>query len=130
MIPFPPVLKGLLTLVVLVLASIAFAQAPPKYDAATETKIKGTVEELKFLPPTGGKPVAYLKVKSGGDSVDIFLCPKSFFDDMGASFKPADEVEITGSKVKQGGSDLILAREVQKGNDVLTLRFKDGKPAW
>jgi hypothetical protein len=49
---------------------------------------------------------------------------------MGASFKPSDEVEIAGSKVKQDGSDLILAREVAKGDDVLTLRFKDGKPAW
>ena len=34
---------------------------------------------------------------------------------MGASFKAGDEVEVTGSKVKQGGTDLILAREVTKG---------------
>jgi len=25
---------------------------------------------------------------------------------------------------------MILAREVVKGDDTLTLRFKDGKPAW
>jgi len=106
------------------------AQAPPKYDSATETKIKGVVEELKFVPSTGGKPAAYLKVKVGQDAVQVFLCPKSFLDEMGASFKPADAVEITGSKVKQDSADLILAREVVKGDDTLTLRFKDGKPAW
>ena len=49
---------------------------------------------------------------------------------MGATFKAEDKVEITGSKVKQNGEDLILAREVVKGDDTLTLRFKDGKPAW
>ena len=50
---------------------------------------------------------------------------------MGATFKPGDEIEVTGSKVKQDtGTDLILAREVVKGDDILTLRFKDGKPAW
>ena len=122
--------KNLLLVTLAFAAFIALAQAPPKYDAATETKLKGAVQELKFIPPTGAKPFAYLVVKSGQDTVEVFLCPKSFLDDMGTSFKPSDQVEVTGSKVKQDGADLILAREVTKGDDVLTLRFKDGKPAW
>jgi hypothetical protein len=88
------------------------------------------VEQLKLLPPTGGKPVVYLVMKSGQDTVQLFLCPKSFLDEMGVSFKAGDEIQVTGSKVKQDGADLILAREVIKGEDTLTLRFKDGKPAW
>ena len=108
----------------------AFAQAVPKYDATTETTLKGTVEELKLVPPSGGKPMAYLTLKSGADSVAIFLCPKSFLDDMGADFKAGEEIHVIGSKVKQDAADLILAREVTKGGDTLTLRFKDGKPAW
>lgn len=130
MTPFGPMQKNLVKLAIAVVAVSAFAQAPPKYDSATETKLKGVVEELKFVPGAGGKPAAYLVVKSGQDSVQVFLCPKSFLDDMGATFKAADAVEVTGSKVKQDGADLILAREVAKGDDVLTLRFKDGKPAW
>jgi len=130
MTPFGPVQRNLLKIAVGFLAISAFAQAPPKYDPATETKLKGVVEELKFVPPSGGKPAAYLVVKSGSDSVQVFLCPKSFLDDMGATFKPEDKVEVTGSKVKQDSADLILAREVVKGDDTLTLRFKDGKPAW
>lgn len=114
----------------LALVSSAFAQAPPKYDPATETTLKGTVQELKFVPGSGGKPMAYLVVKNGQDSVQVFLCPKSFLDDMGATFKADDKVEVTGSKVNQDGAVLILARQVSKGDDNLTLRFKDGKPAW
>jgi hypothetical protein len=126
-----PVFKTLLNLSAIVfLASAAFAQAPPKYDTATEAKFKGIVEELKFVPPTGAKPVAYLVVKSGPDALQIFLCPKKFLDDMGVDFKANDEVEVTGSKIKLDGADLTLAREVVKGGDTLTLRFKDGKPAW
>ena len=45
-------------------------------------------------------------------------------------FKAGEEIQVTGSKVTQDGTDLILAREVAKGGDTLTLRFKDGKPAW
>jgi hypothetical protein len=49
---------------------------------------------------------------------------------MGVDFKSGDEIEIVGSKVKKDDTDLILAREITKGGDTLTLRFKDGKPAW
>jgi hypothetical protein len=113
------------------LATSAFSQAAPKYDPATESTFKGVVQELKFVPPAGAKPVAYLVVKSGPDSVEVFLCPKKFLDDMGVEFKADDAIEVTGSKVKQDGADLTLAREVVlKGGDTLTLRFKDGKPAW
>jgi hypothetical protein len=125
-----PILKHLLKVAVVCLAARAAAQAPPKYDPATETKVKGTVQELKFMPSTGGKPAAVMQVTSGSETIEVFLCPKSFYDDMGASFKAGDAVEVTGSKVKEAGADVVLAREVTKGNDVLTLRFKDGKPAW
>ena len=130
MIACGPIQKSCLPIAIVLLAACAFAQAPPKYDVTTETKIKGTVEQLKFDPPTGGKPLAYLVLKSGQDKVDIFLCPKSFLDEMGVVFKPSDELQVIGSKVKQGSADLILAREVITGGDTVTLRFADGKPAW
>jgi hypothetical protein len=130
MIPYRPSYRNLLHVAVVLVATSALAQAPPKYDPATETKLKGVVQELKLVPPSGGKPVAYLELKSGGDTVEVFLGPKSFLDEVGASLKAGDQVEVTGSKVKNAGTDLILAREVVKGDDTLTLRFKDGKPAW
>lgn len=113
-----------------VLATSAFAQTPPKYDASTETKVKGVIQELKLVPPSGGKPIVYLAMKGSPDPFQVFLCPKKFLDDMGIAFKADDEIEITGSKIKQDGGDLILAREVLKSGETLTLRFKDGKPAW
>lgn len=113
------------------LSTLAFSQAPPKYDPATETTFKGVVQELKLVPPSGGKPVVYLVMKSSPDPAQVFLCPKKFLDDMGIEFKPDDAIEVTGSKVKQDGADLTLAREViVKSGETLTLRFKDGKPAW
>ncbi len=112
------------------LATSAFSQASPKYDPATETKVKGIVEQLKLVPPSGGKPVVYVVMKNGTDAVEVFLCPKKFLDDIGVAFKTNEEIEVTGSKVKHDGADLTLAREVVKGGETLTLRFKDGKPAW
>ena len=126
-------LQALLSVVTLVAASALPMSGPataPKYDVATEAKMKATVEELKLPAKGNEKDAAHLVVKIGADSIDIYLCPKSFLDDMGANFAKGDEVTVTGSKIKQDGADLILAREVVKGTDTLMLRDDKGKPVW
>lgn len=126
-----PIYSTLLRFAVVgLLASSALAQGAPKYDPATESTFKGIVEELKLVPPTGGKPIAYLVMKNGQDKVQVFLCPKKFLDEMGVDFKAEESIQVTGSKVKDEAGELTLAREIVKGGDTLTLRFKDGKPAW
>lgn len=103
---------------------------PPKYDLQSETKIKGTVEELKEPPKGSEKEVTHLLLKSGPDTVDVYLCPASYLEDMGVTFKKGDEIALTGSKIKQETSDLVLAREVVKGTDALVLRDDKGVPVW
>lgn len=103
---------------------------PPKYDLKTESKMKGIVEELK-LPAKGSERVAaHLLVKDGADMLDVYLCPESFLKDLGVSFSKGDEIAFTGSKIKEEGSDLILAREVVRGTDTLVLRDDKGGPVW
>src|SRR5208282_6818775 len=102
----------------------------PRYNLETETKMNATVEEVKLPPKGSEKEVAHLLIKEGTEAVDVYLCPKSFLDDMGMSFSKGDEIALTGSKVKQDGADLILAREVVKGTDTLLLRDDKGRPIW
>lgn len=104
--------------------------SPPKYDPHTEMKMKGTVEEVKLPPKGSEKEAVHLLAKNGTETADVYLCPKSFLDDMGVSFKKGDEIALTGSKVKQDAGDLILAREVVKGTDTLVLRDGEGNPVW
>lgn len=106
------------------------AVTPPKYEVQSETKMKGTVDELKLPPKGSEKEAAHLILKVGPDTVDVYLCPASYLDDMGVTFKKGDEVSLTGSKIKQDGSDLIVAREVVKGTDALMLRDEKGVPVW
>lgn len=115
----------------LLIATSVFAQAAaPKYDLTAEAKFKVTVQDLKLPAKGNEKDAAHLLVKSGDDTIDIYLCPKAFLDDMGATFAKGDEVTVTGSKIKQDGSDLVLARQVVKGTDTLMLRDDKGKPVW
>jgi hypothetical protein len=69
-------------------------------------------------------------LKTDADTVDVYLCPQSFLVDMGVSFSKGDGVALTGSKVKQGEVDLILAREVVRVNETLVLRDEKGNPVW
>lgn len=119
------------------LTMITFCASPflgqaklPKYDLSTETKMKGTVQELKLPEKGSEKDAAHLTLKSGTDTLDVYLCPRSFLEDMGSTIGKGDEVNLTGSKVKQDGADMILAREVVKGNDTLVLRDDKGNPVW
>jgi hypothetical protein len=102
----------------------------PKYDSHTETKMKGTVEDVT-LPASGHeKEIVHLVMKNGADTVNIYLCPKSFLDDMGVAFSKGDEITVTGSKVKQGEADVVLAKQAERGNDTLVLRDDKGTPVW
>lgn len=105
------------------------AGSQPKYDLQTESKIKGSVDEVK-APPKGSKEVVHLAMKSGTEMIDVYLCPQGFLDEMGMSFAKGDEIVVKGSKVKVGDAELVLAREVGKGTDTLILRDDKGNPIW
>jgi hypothetical protein len=49
---------------------------------------------------------------------------------MGISFTKGDEIAVMGSKVKQEALEVILARELVKGNDTLVFRDGKGNPVW
>lgn len=102
----------------------------PKYDLHTETKTNGVIDEMNLLSVGTRKDFTELIIKNGDDKVHIYLSPKPFQDEMGISFNKGDQIAVTGSKVKQGASDVILARELVKGTDTLLFRNSKGNPAW
>jgi hypothetical protein len=104
--------------------------SPAKYDLNTETKTKGVVDEVNLLSFGTRKDFTELIIKSGDDKVHVYVCPKPFQEEMGISFSKGDEIAVTGSKVKQEASEVILARELVKGTDTLMFRDNKGKPVW
>jgi hypothetical protein len=126
--------KSILLVIAVVCAALPLiAEKPqetnhPKYDLSTESKMKATVQEVRL--PAKGSEIAHLLVKIGTDTFDVYLCPKAFLDDMGVNFSQGEEIVLTGSRIKQGEADLILPRDVVRGNDALVLRDAKGNPVW
>ena len=102
----------------------------PKYDLHTETKTKRVVDEVNLLSVGTREDFTEPIIKNGDDKIRIYLCPKPFQEEMGISVNKGDKIAVTGSKVKQEGSDMILARELVKGTDTLLLGDDKGNPVW
>lgn len=135
-ISFPGILLIAIAISTLSVAS-ALAQrgmgqgAARMYDPATETTVKGTVEEVKQIPgQRGGASGAHLIVKTDKETLEVHLGPTAFLEKEKFTFAKGDQIEVTGSKVKIGAADALLAREVKKGDKTLTLRNAQGIPVW
>lgn len=100
------------------------------YDPNTETTVKGTVEEVKTMQGLWDWGGTHLDLKSDSGTFDVHLGPSSFVESKGFTFAKGDRIEVTGSKVKFQDHDAIVAREVKKGDKVLTLRNAQGTPEW
>ena len=102
----------------------------PNYDPKTEITIQGTVEEVTQLAGVRGWKGTHLAFKSDAETFDVHLGPSEFLVDQGMRFEKGDRIEVTGSKVKYGESDALIAREVKKADQMLVLRNAQGIPKW
>jgi hypothetical protein len=102
------------------------------YNPATETTVKGTVEEVKQIQggPRSGQGGTHLILKTDKETLEVHLGPTTFLEKQKFTFAKGDQIEVIGSRVKINGADALLAREVKKGDKTLTLRNAQGVPAW
>jgi len=104
------------------------ADEEPRYDPATVVDAFVTVVRVQNVARK--EQEAFLTVKSGSQTVDIYLCPAQFLMEFKATFNVGDRIGIVGSKIKFRGTNLILAREVRKQEQTLYLRDAKGVPNW
>ncbi|MCL5005113.1 MAG: hypothetical protein M1404_01155 [Acidobacteria bacterium] len=129
--------SAVLVLVAGLALPFAYAQKGPGpggrariYNPATETTVKGTVEEVKTISGRHGWNGTHLTLKTADKTFDVHLGPAAFLKEKGFSFAKGDQIEVTGSKTEYGGSEAIIAREVKKGDKKLVLRNEQGIPQW
>jgi DNA/RNA endonuclease YhcR with UshA esterase domain len=103
----------------------------PRYDPKTEVTVKGTVEAVKdSAGRSGGATGRHLTLKTEDETFDVRLGPTDYWKKNGFELAEGDSIEVTGSKVKMNNKDVLIAREVKKGDKTVTLRNAEGVPAW
>jgi hypothetical protein len=126
----------LLGIVVAGLATNAYAQPAGRqgggnYNPATETTLAGTIDEVKQLPSPGrGGGGLHLVLSAPSGAIEVHVGPASFVSSKNVTFAKGDAVTVVGSKVTVEGQEVLIAREIRKGDQVLTLRDAKGFPLW
>jgi hypothetical protein len=124
-------LAALVSMPVLAQKGTGGPKGSPRYDPKTEVTVKGTVEEVKEYPsPSGWHTGQHVTLKTDKGSLDVHLGPTDYWKKNGFELAKGDSIEVTGSKTKVDDAEVMLAREVKKGEKAVTLRDAQGIPAW
>ena len=62
--------------------------------------------------------------------IEVEVGPASFVSSKSVTFTKGDALTVIGSKVRRADHEVVIAREIRKGNPVLTLRNGNGLPLW
>lgn len=112
----------------------------PFYNAGTEVTITGTVDEVQQITGTGpngqrwscprGWTGTHLILKTDGGTLPVHVGPSAYLASKNFSIAKGDKLTILGSKVQFQGSSVLIAKEITKGSEILTLRNSAGFPLW
>lgn len=103
----------------------------PRYDPKTEVTVKGEIEDIKEFPSrSGGRTGQHVTLKTASERLDVHLGPSDYWKKNGFELVKGDSIEVTGSKTRVDDTEVLLAREVKKGDKAVTLRNAQGIPAW
>jgi hypothetical protein len=101
------------------------------YDTKTVETISGSVISVEqILPDKNMSSGIHLLLVTEKGSVSVHLGPAWYIDNQDTQIRNGDNVLITGSNVTYNGDQVIIAREVTKGDQVLKLRDENGYPLW
>ena len=102
----------------------------PRYDTATEVTLRGTITKVETQTGRMGWDGTHLVVSFDAETLTVHVGPSNYLEQQGFSFVTGDQIEVTGSRIKLEGTDVLIARAITKGEKVLTLRNSEGIPAW
>lgn len=101
------------------------------YDEKTFTEIKGEITSIEHITMKKGTSTGiHIIVKTETGTYPVHLGPKWYLDKQTVQLKVGDMVVVKGSKVSIDSKPTIIAKDVIKDNNTLTLRDGTGKPVW
>ena len=102
----------------------------PRYDTANEVTMPGTITKVETHMGRMGWNGTHLVVSFGDETLTVHVGPSNYLEQQGFLFAPGEQIEVTGSRIKFEGSDVLIARTIKRGEKVLTLRNSQGFPVW
>lgn len=96
-----------------------------------EATLTGTVDEVRAMPEFGrGNGGVHLLLNTQSGPVYVMVGPSSVLSSRNVSFAKGDTLTVVGTKATMMWQDVVMARQITKGDQTLTLRDETGFPAW
>jgi hypothetical protein len=105
----------------------------PRYDKSTEVTLSGTVKSVQQIEEgRGWRGIGgtHIILETAQETIEVHLGPSTFLAEQKLTLAASDTVAIVGSRVKVSGADAVIAREIRKGTQTVTLRDENGIPKW
>ena len=102
----------------------------PNYDPDTETTISGTVEKISEQECRKGCRGIHLWLVNEADTYEVHVGPSHFLKTKNFQLVQGDELSIIGSPVPGDASGALIARQIDRDTETLTLRDERGIPQW
>ncbi len=101
------------------------------YDTKAVETVKGEVVAVgPVMPMKGMGGGIHVSLKTEKETLSVHLGPSWFIENQDFKIEPKDTLEVKGSRVTMGGKPALIAAEVKKGDETLTLRDDNGVPVW
>ena len=92
-------------------------------------KLKGTIEEVKLVP--AANEGTHVMLKTGTETILVHVAPPGILEGVrSAPWRKGIRCQVIGSKLTIDGQDEVLAKEITKGDNSVTLRDHKGVPVW
>jgi hypothetical protein len=109
----------------------------PMYNARTEASFTGVVTSVKRVPASGQHcwgaadvNGAHLTFETATETIEVHLGPVAILEAKNVTIANGDTLTILGSRITLGGTPVLLAREISRGDQTWTLRNPAGWPLW
>ncbi len=103
----------------------AWAQGRPTYDPRAEQVVAGVVESIASQPSPFLPIGTSLTLVTSQGKLSVHLGPRR---PAATGLRVGDQIAVTGAMTRFKGQQVLLARSIQRGQQVLTFRNQQGIP--
>jgi hypothetical protein len=101
------------------------------FDPKTVETVSGEVVSIDKITPMRGMSYGiHLMLKTDNGTISVHLGPGWYIENQDVKLAVKDRIEVKGSRITFDGKPAIIAMEIKKGGETLTLRDADGFPLW
>ena len=102
------------------------------YNPKTVETLDGKIESIEKVTAgeTDVPARVLLKLKTGKETVTIYLGPDWYLEKQKAKLSPGDYIQLRGSRVTLENMTMILPNEITKGSEVMQFWDEQDGPRW